>query len=119
MLIVLCLLSLIHMSISAENVRQNELDTAVNKAARTTIEMAKSKETYEITTDEQLIEEFNNNLLTSIDSDSDIEIQIMGVDAKEGFLDVVVINHFKYPTGAEGEVRARKTILYDETKRDE
>ena len=114
MLLVMTLMVLIHMSISTEAIRQNELDTSLNYAIRSTMEVAKVKETYKIETEEELLAEFNKNLLTKINSDSDIEVQVLGIDLKEGFLDVKVISHFKYPTGADGQVESRKTIIFDE-----
>ena len=116
MMLVMVLMVLIHMSITAENVRQSELDMGLNYAIRTTMEVAKVKETYPIGSENELIAEFNKNLLTKISSDSDIEVQVMGIDLEEGFLDVKVISKFKYPTGADGQVEARKTIIFDETE---
>ena len=113
-IILICLSTLIHTSLSTTSIRQNELDDAINRAMRTTMEVAKEKKTYAITTDEELIAEFNRNLLTSISSDSDIEVQVMGVNAAEGFLDVQVVSKYKFPTGADGKVSARKTMLLDE-----
>lgn len=117
MIIVMVLLSLIHMSITTTDVRQSELDKALNSAVRTTMEIAKTKETYPIETEEEFIAEFNKNLLSSISSDSDIEVQVMGVDLEEGMLDVKVISKFKFPTGADGQVSSRKTVILDEEER--
>jgi len=117
MIIVMVLLSLIHMSITTTDVRQNELDKALNSAIRTTMEIAKTKETYPIETEEEFIAEFNKNLLSSISSDSDIEVQVMGVNLEEGMLDVKVISKYKFPTGAEGKVYSRKTLILDEEQK--
>lgn len=118
MIIVICLLSLIHMSITTENVRQNELDKSMNTAIRTTMDMSKVKKTYEISSEEELMAEFNRNLLSQIHSDSDIEVQVMGINLKEGLLDIKVVSKFKYPTGAKGQVESRKTIIFDENQKD-
>ncbi len=114
LLIVICLMTLIHLSISSENIRQNELDQSLSSAIRTTMEVAKIKGTYEITNEEEFLNEFNKNLLSRIHTDSDIEVQVMGCNLEEGFLDIKVISKFKYPTGASGQVESRKSIIFDE-----
>lgn len=116
LILVICLISLTHMSITAKDIRKDELETSMNNAARITMEVVKEKGRYSFSTEEEMIEEFNNNLLSQITTESNLEIQVMGADVQNGFLDVQVINTFKYPTGAEGHVSARKTILFDEVQ---
>lgn len=116
---------LIHSCITAKDVRLNELELATNSAVRTTMEQAYTvKSDTEVTTNEQLMELFNENLLTQISSDSDIQVDFMGVDIEEGLLDVKVTAVFHYPyhtvdepNGVEGKVSVRRTIVLDNTKK--
>lgn len=113
-LVVTLLLSMIHMSVTTEDVRQYELDTSLNSAIKTTMEVAKTKNAgYTIDTVEEFLDEFNKNLLSKISTDSEIEVLVMGVNLEEGLLDIKVISRFKYPTGADGEVTSRKTVIFD------
>ena len=117
MVIVAVLISMIHMSVSTKDVRQNELNRSMNYAARTTVEVANSKKGKEtIDTDQELMDQFNKNLLSQITSDSEIEVQFMGVNAAQGMLDVKAISHFTYPIGSPGQVQSRKTVIIDEIK---
>lgn len=115
-LLLILLLTLTHLSITAKDIRQQELDKSLNNAVYTTMEQAKVSNKYKIDTDDELIAEFNKNFLSQMNSDSEIEIQVMGVNLKEGLLDINVVNRFEYPTGAKGQVSARKAIIYEETK---
>ena len=50
-----------------------------------------------IKTNEQMMECFNKNFLSQISSDADFDVEFLGVDVVDGFLDVKVTSHFKYP----------------------
>jgi hypothetical protein len=45
--------------------------------------------------------------------DGDLVIEVMGVDYKEGLLDVKVTETFRYLNGKEGKVSVRKCAIYD------
>ena len=115
---------LIHSCITAKDVRQNELETSLNSAIRTTMEQTYTIKTEQtIKTNEQMMECFNKNFLSQISSDADFDVEFMGVDVVDGFLDVKVTSHFKYPyktseapDGVEGTVTARRSIVLDNTK---
>lgn len=110
---VIILSAFINLSITTENVRLEEIEQALANAQRQTIENTKIKEMYQINSEEELMAEFNRNLLTQISSDSDITVRVLDADYEEGMLDVEVIAKFKYPTGKDGKVSVRKTIIYD------
>lgn len=110
---VIILSAFINLSITTENVRLEEIEQALGNAQRQTIENTKIKEMYQINSEEELMAEFNRNLLTQISSDSDITVRVLDADYEEGMLDVEVIAKFKYPTGKDGKVSVRKTIIYD------
>lgn len=115
MLIVICLLSAIHMSIMTTDIRQNEIETSINNAARVTLYNTKISKSYEISTEDEMIAEFNKNLLSQINSDSDITVKVLDADVEEGLLDVEVTASYKYPNGKEGSITSRKTVIYENT----
>ena len=113
---------LIQSSLMTKDVRQNEIEQSLNSAIKTTMETAYDKNsTLEIHSNEELMQLFNENLLTQITSDSDITVNFMGVDYENGLLDVQVSSKFKYPyktpeapEGKPGKVTARRSIILDD-----
>ena len=51
---------------------------------------------------------------TLITSNSDITVQIFGIDCETGLIDAEVTAEFFYPTGKKGKVQCRKTVILEE-----
>lgn len=119
--IVMVYMYLIHSCIMTKDIRQNELDLGLNSAIRTTMEQAftDSSQTT-ITTDEELMDMFNENFLQQMESDSTFTVEFMTVDVEDGLLDVKVTSEFTYPyktvdepDGVKGKVTSRRTVILD------
>ena len=62
----------------------------------------------------KLQEVFENHVRTLITSNSDITVQIFGIDCETGLIDAEVTAEFFYPTGKKGKVQCRKTVILEE-----
>lgn len=101
-----------NMTISGRSVRQNELDQAVNRAVEQTAERMKA-EGYPVVSREELAAELSENILSSINSDSAIEIRILECDMEKGILSVQVMESFLHPNGEDGTVSAEGTVVWE------
>ena len=89
----LCLIVLTGVTIylvEGKTTRQNELDANLSSAMERSMEIMTIDPTYTIEREnnEHLIADFIQNFLIRIHSDSDVKIEILGVDAQKGLLSV-------------------------------
>ena len=62
----------------------------------------------------KLQEEFEKHLRTLITSNSEITVEVFGIDCEKGFIDAEVTAEFWYPIGRKGKVRCRKTVILED-----
>lgn len=99
------------MSIESKSERKQELTRAVSAAVKQTVSHSQTENQSEISSNDEMVAHFIQLLLTNISSECDIEVEVMGVDCKEGLLDVIVTENFKYLNGKEGEIGIRKCAI--------
>lgn len=110
--VLIMLVSLMLLSVESKSDRQDELDKVVSAAVKQTVKESQIEEQTNINSDKEMIAQFIQNMCTSIKSDGDLQIEIMGVDYKEGMLDVMVTEKFVYPNGKQGKITSRKCAIY-------
>lgn len=110
---VILLVTLSIVSIEGKMDRQDELDRAVSAAVKQTVKASQIDEQKDITSDDEMVAEFIQLMSVNLNSDSDIKVEVMGVDYKEGMLDVKVTESFTYLNGRKGSVTIRKCAIYE------
>lgn len=100
-------------SVQSEMDRQDELNKAVSAAVKQTVEASQIENQKDITSDKELVAHFIQIMSTNMNSQGDISVEVMGVDYKEGMLDVLVTQKFSYLNGKEAEVSVRKCAIYE------
>lgn len=101
------------LTIETKSARESELYRTVSAAAKQTVKISQIDGQKEIASNDDMVNYFINTFLKSIQSDGDVAIEIMGVDYKEGLLDVIVTEKYKYVTGRDGEILVRKTAILE------
>lgn len=109
---------LIMFVIYGQTTRQNELQDTLSTAVEQSLENMKFKKNYTINNTDEFIADFVQSLTLSIESDSDIEVNVLNVDTDKGLFDVEVKEKFRYPNKKKGTITCRKTIVLDEYQRD-
>lgn len=99
--------------ISTENksLRTDELNRAVSAACKKAVADSQVANQTSITSNQELVAQFIQIMSTNISGNSDFEIEVMGADFKEGLLDVLVTEKFKYVNGKQGSVSVRKCAI--------
>ncbi len=118
MLSITLLVILIMMYVTTKSLLQGEVDRATNNAIYQTMKILED-ERYPIISNEELISEFKNNLFIMIQSDSAMIVRVYGIDYEKGFLDVEVILQYKHALGFVEEVKSRRSMIIEATKKDE
>ncbi|HIG0358607.1 TPA: hypothetical protein ACX96Z_000163 [Clostridium sporogenes] len=96
------------------NIRQNELNNAVNGALKGTIENQFDSKTYSVNSNDELVADFMEALLVQINSDSTVLVNVLDVDYQKGLLSVEVIEKYKHPIGTEGQVSIKRTAIMEQ-----
>lgn len=102
------------MVVSGKDIRENEMDKALNTAVEQTMEQLKKEGGYEIQNPQELIADFHQSLLLHISSDSDLEVKVLTADTQKGVLDVEVRQTYQTLRGAKKEAVCRKTVLLEQ-----
>lgn len=102
------------MIVSGQDVRENEMDKALNTAVEQALEQLKQDGGYEVEEPGELIADFQQSLLMHISSDSQLEVKILTADTKKGVLDVEVRERYQTVKGTKKYAVCRKTVILEE-----
>ncbi|MDD3416876.1 MAG: hypothetical protein PHY47_23260 [Lachnospiraceae bacterium] len=102
------------MTLCGTNMRQNELNRAVDSALQDTVENQFDSKTYSVSSNDEFIADFMEALLVQINSDCSIKVKILDVDYQKGLLSVEVIEKYKHPIGTEGQVSVKRTVIMEQ-----
>lgn len=106
------LLVLIVLDMSNKNTRSVESSYLANNATYSSISML-ANGSYEIKSIDELVAEAIQDIVTSKESNSDIKVQVMGIDAENGLIDLNVIQTIKHVNGEITNVEERRTVILE------
>ena len=112
-IVVILITALTILSVESKQDRKDELERVVAAAVKQTVKESQIKEQKIIKSDKDMIANFVQNVCTSLKENGDISVKVMGVDYKEGLLDVYVQEKFEYLTGKNGTISVRKCAIYE------
>ena len=102
------------MTLCGTNMRQNELNRAVDSALQDTVENQFESKTYSVSSNDEFIADFMEALLVQVNSDCSIKVNVLDVDYQKGLLSVEVIEKYKHPIGTEGQVSVKRTVIMEQ-----
>ena len=100
-------------TIDGRRIRKEEAIDSLSSAMESSMQTLTDHK-YKITDNEELIADFMQALLIQIESDSTLNINILGVDYEKGMLSIEVIEHYKQPNGRPGTVACVKTVILEQ-----
>lgn len=109
MLILAC-----NMAVSGRSVRQNELNQALNQAVEQAAGELVAEDGMDTPSEEELAADLAEGILTRIESNGDIQVDIFACDAQRGLLSVRATAHFKHVNGKMGTVSAVRTVVLEQ-----
>ena len=102
------------MTLGGRQMRQNELNRAVDGALEKTVENRFDTGTYTVDNVDEFVADFMEALLVQINTDSTVEIKILDADHEKGLLSVEVTEHFAHPVGTTGKVSVKRTVIMEQ-----
>ena len=112
--VIATLVIVVVLGISEQNVRKNEMETSLNMAVEQSLEQLKIDKVYEIGTYQELIADFNQSLLMQMESDADLQVDILAADIEKGVLDVKITAYYQNILGQEKKAVCRKSVILEE-----
>lgn len=113
MAVIAVIVSITLISVESKMDRKDELCRAVSAAVKQAVSDSQIEGQKEISSDKELVAQFIQLMSSNINSDSDFSVEVMGADYKEGMLDVIVTEKFKYFNGKTDSVSVRKCAIYE------
>jgi len=102
------------MTLCGTNIRQNELNRAVDSAIKDTVENQFDDTTYSVNSNDEFVADFMEALLVQINSDCSVVVNVLVVDYQMGLLSVEVIEKYIHPIGTEGNVSVKRTVIMEQ-----
>ncbi len=102
------------MTLCGTNMRQNELNRAVDSALQDTVENQFDSKTYSVSSNDEFIADFMEALLVQVNSDCSIKVNVLDVDYQKGLLAVEVIEKYNHPIGTEGQVSVKRIVIMEQ-----
>ena len=102
------------MTLCGTNMRQNELNRAVDSSIKDTVENQFDDTTYSVNSNDEFVADFMEALLVQINSDCSVVVNVLDVDYQKGLLSVEVIEKYIHPIGTEGNVSVKRTVIMEQ-----
>lgn len=110
------LIVLVLLTVNGKMTRQAELDDSLASAVENALDNCLNKKNYDIGDNKEFVADFNQELLTQIENDADIEVQLTKVDKTKGVLGIKVKEIFKNPNGKEAEQTYETSACLDKDR---
>lgn len=104
------LIILIIMTVGSRMNRSMELEGSVPSAVEETV-AGRLRQNSTVDTRQEYLSEFVEEICYSMDTDSDVQVKVAGVDPEKGLLSVNVTECFKNPNGNAAIVSVERTSL--------
>ena len=106
---------LVLIDISSNGVVKSEAIDLATEAAYEPLNLKNNGE-YDIESNDDLVAEIIRTIALNKKTDSDIKVQILGIDAKNGFVDINIIETTKHANGKKSKTEERRTVIVETQK---
>lgn len=114
-ILLVIVLLLLMATISNIGNREQEIQSTLSSAVEDTVNTMMESKIYTIDDQDEFIADFIEALSINLQSNADIEVDILQADHEKGLLSVKVTEHFKHINGNDGTVDCTKTIIFNKT----
>lgn len=110
--LVISFLALCSADVGASGVRKNETASLANSSTYNAMR-AFTQGNYKIDSDEELIAEAIIDIVMNKETDSDIEVYVMGVDREVGMIDLEIHQKINHVNGVQTTAVERRTVIVE------
>lgn len=101
------------MTLDGRNIRESEVYDSLTTAVESSMQTLMIDNTYTIQNTDEFVADFLEALMTQIESDSDISVNVIDVDVNKGLLSVEVVEEYTHPNRSKGSVSCVKTVILE------
>ncbi len=102
------------MTIAGRSNREQELIANLSSCVEETINTLLLEKQYEIADVQEFTSDFKEALAGTLDSDSDISVDIAALDTGKGLASVRVTEEYLHPNGKPGSVSCTRTVIFEQ-----
>lgn len=117
--VLLGLLLLTIYTIHGRSIRQAELDQALEDAMEQAVAFTGETHPDGPQNDQELTALFLEKFAAQIDSNLQVTVHILDIDQQKGLLSAEAVASFRHPTGKEGKVACRRTVIRESLVQEE
>lgn len=111
--LIIIIFFLVVYTLHGRNIRQTELDNALNTSMKQAMDTLLVMEGKPETEDEWKVM-FLQSLVSQVESESELKVNILEIDMDKGLLSVEAILSFTHPIGTKGTVSTQRTAVLEE-----
>lgn len=101
------------LTINSRMTRDKENNDSLANAVETAVTNTIEHNNYSINNNEEFIADFLQHLLIQFENNSDIEVDVAGIDYKKGLLSIKVVEHFTHPNGKDSTIDYETTVILE------
>lgn len=113
-LVIIVLALIIVITISGKSGRASEMDNNLDAIVEQTIDNMLNTKSYSVENYKEFVADFIQNLSIYMDTDSDIDVNVLKADEGKGILSVEIVETYKHPNGKTGIVKCEKTVIFNQ-----
>ena len=98
--------------------REMELADNLPAAVEETVSELMEEKNYDITSENEMIADMVEDLSRTLDSNSDITVNIENIDVAKGLMSIKVVASYQHPNGKEGSVSCERTVVFNKLQDD-
>ena len=117
--LIIIIFAVILINLNSKADRKQQLTDNLAEAVEETAQSVFKEKNYDVNDNDEFIADFLETLLSEIDSDGTLTVNVVEADLEKGILSVDVVEEFKYTNGNTGYVQTQKTIILNQTVEEE
>lgn len=98
--------------------RSMELKSNLSSAMEEVVENVMNSKSYEIENEKEFVSDFVETLVYTIDTKSEIQVDIFQCDQERGILSLAGTLYYKHPNGKSGSIKDERMVIYSPTKQE-
>ncbi len=114
--IMFVLFAAVIVTVHGRTIRQGEVSQSLGEAMQMTMQKLTTEKRYEFGNKDEFVADFLEAFIMQINSESDLEVNILKADEEKGLLSVEVIETFHHANGEKGRVSASRSVILDRAK---
>lgn len=114
LILIFVISGLVNLSITSKNTREQELKLTLEETINDTLDNLFINRLYDINNVDELMADFCTSFMIKQNANSNITVNLLGVDCDNGILYIEIESEFIYPNKRTHTIVCRKAVIFEE-----